>query len=242
MTAWTNESAIRRWSLASEDSLRATARSGDFAKQNLINPPLFRLLGDLGGRRVLDAGCGNGYLSRMLADRGATVVGTEPGRAAYEFAVAREADEPRGIRYVQADLSFLPDLGEPFDAVVTSMVLQVIPQWQAAMQCCVSNLAPGGLFLFTLNHPSFEQLAPVWRAHGEYRTSRYLSEYTIDGPSGADFHRPLSSYLNETVRLGCRLVEIVEPGLDPATDDIPDGCQSYVELPNFVIVAARADG
>ena len=240
MTTWTNESAIRRWSVAAEESLRATSHSGDFAKRNLINPALFRLLGDLHGRRVLDAGCGNGYLSRMLADRGATVVGVEPGRDAFDFAVAREAEEPRGIRYVQADLSFLPDLGEPFDAVVTSMVLQVIPEWQAAMRSCVAALAPGGLFVFTLNHPSFEQLATVWRAHGEYRTGRYLSEYTIEGPSGADFHRPLSAYLNETARLGCRLVEVVEPGLDPSTVDVPGGCESYMELPNFVIVAAEA--
>jgi 2-polyprenyl-3-methyl-5-hydroxy-6-metoxy-1,4-benzoquinol methylase len=42
------------------------AHDGDFAKRHLVNPVLMRMLGDLPGRRVLDAGCGNGYLSRML--------------------------------------------------------------------------------------------------------------------------------------------------------------------------------
>jgi hypothetical protein len=42
--------------------------------------------------------------------------------------------------------------------------------------------------------------------------------------------------------LGRRLAEIVGPGLDPAATNVPDGCESYVELPNFVIVAARVDG
>lgn len=45
---------------------------------------LLDLLGDLEGRAVLDAGCGQGYLSRMLAARGARVTGTisRPGSSA----------------------------------------------------------------------------------------------------------------------------------------------------------------
>ena len=81
------------------------------------------------------------------------------------------------------------------------------------MRACVEATAEGGLFVFTLNHPCYEQLWSSWRTHGEYRVGEYLAEYQIDGPSGPDFHRTLSSYLNELVRLGCRLTEIAEPGL-----------------------------
>ncbi len=38
------------------------------------------------GRRVLDAGCGNGYFSRMLAGRGAEVTGVEPAESLISFA------------------------------------------------------------------------------------------------------------------------------------------------------------
>ena len=37
-------------------------------------------------------------------------------------------------RYLQADLSRLPDLGAPFGAAVASMVLMAIPDWAAAMK------------------------------------------------------------------------------------------------------------
>ena len=37
----------------------------------LLNPALFQLLPDVKGKRVLDAGCGEGYLSRKLARLGA---------------------------------------------------------------------------------------------------------------------------------------------------------------------------
>jgi 2-polyprenyl-3-methyl-5-hydroxy-6-metoxy-1,4-benzoquinol methylase len=240
VTGWTNESAIRRWGATPEAALERTAADGDFAKRHLLNPVLLRLLGDVAGRRVLDAGCGNGYLSRMLAGRGAVVVAVEPGQSMFEFAVAKEREHPLGIRYIQADLCALPEPPASFDAVVASMVLPVIPDWAEAMRACVTALQPGGLFVFTTNHPCFEQLWSVWREHGEYRTRRYLAEYEIAGPSGADFHRTLSSYLNELARLGCRLTEVAEPGLaPPAAADGPPGIDAYVHLPNFLVVAAR---
>jgi 2-polyprenyl-3-methyl-5-hydroxy-6-metoxy-1,4-benzoquinol methylase len=140
VTEWTNEAAIRRWGSVPREALRATAHDGDFAKRHLINPVLLRMLGDVGGLRVLDAGCGNGYMSRMLAQRGAQVVGVEPGQSLFDFAVEREAEQPRGIRYVRADLCAMPDLGA-FDAVVASMVLPAIPDWTGAMRACVLRAA-----------------------------------------------------------------------------------------------------
>ena len=55
---------------------------GDFVKQHLLNPHVLRLLGDVRGRRILDAGAGQGYFSRMLAARGARVVAPPMSSAA----------------------------------------------------------------------------------------------------------------------------------------------------------------
>jgi 2-polyprenyl-3-methyl-5-hydroxy-6-metoxy-1,4-benzoquinol methylase len=239
--AWTNETAITQWNTATtRESLAASATDGDFAKRHLVNPVLLRLLGDVRGRRVLDAGCGNGYLSRMLAERDAQVVGVEPTDVMVTFAREKETELAQGVAYVQADLARLPDLGGPFDAVVCSMVLMAIPDWRPAMRACVAALRPGGVFVFAVVHPAFEELFGTWREHGEYRSRRYLAEYEIAGPTGTDFHRPISAYLNELASLGCRLREFVEPGLDPSAVDpeIP-GIEGYVHLPNFLIVAAE---
>ena len=80
MTRWTNQAAIDRWAAMPYDVLAEMADDGDFSKRHLVNPVLQRMLGDVSGQRVLDAGCGNGYLSRMLARRGADV--TELSRQA----------------------------------------------------------------------------------------------------------------------------------------------------------------
>ena len=44
-------------------------------------PPLLDLLGDITGRQVLDAGCGEGLLARVLAACGAQVTGIDLPRA-----------------------------------------------------------------------------------------------------------------------------------------------------------------
>lgn len=224
--------------------MEATARDGGFAKRHLVNEAVFRLLGDVGGLRVLDAGCGNGYLSRMLAHRGAQVVGVEPTSAMVGFCREQEAGLRQGVTYIQADLAQLPVLDGPFDAVVCSMVLMAIPDWKPALRACVEALRPGGRLVFAIVHPAFEQLLGVWAEHGEYRVERYLEEYEIVGPSASDFHRPISAYLNELCLLGCRLREVVEPGLDPTVAAAHAasirGIESYVRMPNFLIVSADA--
>ena len=242
-SSWSNAAAIDQWNAtATREALEATADGGDFGKRHLVNPTVVRMVGDVRGRRILDAGCGNGYLSRLLAERGAEVVGVEPTDRMVAFARELEVERRQGIRYVQADLTRLPDLAGPFDVVVCSMVLMAIPDWRPALRACVDALRPGGLLVIGLVHPAFEQLRSTWREHGAYRVDRYLEEYEIPGPSASDFHRPVSAYLNELAALGCRLREFAEPGLDSdvaAASDVP-GIEAYVRLPNFLVIAAEA--
>lgn len=238
----TNDEAIRRWDgSATREAMERIGEDGDFAKRHLANPVLLRMLGDVRGRRILDAGSGNGYLSRMLAGRGARVVGVEPSERMCAFAREREAELGHGVEYVRADLAHAPGLGR-FDAVVCSMVLMAIPDWRPAMRACVEALRPGGTFVFAVVHPAFEGLWASWRSHGEYRVRRYLEEYEIPGPVAIDFHRPLSAYLNQLAALGCRLREVAEPGLDPSiaaeAAAAAPGIEAYVHLANFLIVAA----
>ena len=234
-----NEDAIRRWGEMPRADIEAYDDEGDFVKRHLLNPVVLRMLGELPGRRVLDAGCGQGYLSRLMAGRGANVVGVEPGRALIDYAIEVEAEREQGITYVEADLCRLPDLRGSFDAVVCSMVLPAIPDWRPAMRSCIEVLRPGGTFVFSINHPCYEQLWRTWRQDGEYRTQRYLSEYEMPERHAADYHRTLSTYLNEAISLGCRVREVAEPGLDPeiASASGVAGIEAYVELPNFLIVA-----
>jgi 2-polyprenyl-3-methyl-5-hydroxy-6-metoxy-1,4-benzoquinol methylase len=84
---WTNDAAIRQWSVMPREALDRMEPEGDFSRRHLLNATLLHMLGHVDGVRVLDAGCGHGYFCRMLANRGAEVVGVEPAQALFDYAV-----------------------------------------------------------------------------------------------------------------------------------------------------------
>lgn len=212
---------------------------GDYGRRVLLNPTIFRLLGDLHGRRILDAGCGNGYLSRLMAERGAQVVGAEPATGPLAYARRLEEERHDGIEYLQRDLSRLGDVGAAFSAVVANLVFLDIADWRSALAHCVRVLAPGGLLVYSLIHPVWVSgRYEEWVEKGHVEVAEYLNEYEVHLPVGINFHRPLSAYVNETIRLGCDIIEMAEPRVDSAQVESPDQ-EIFTRLPNFVVIAAR---
>ena len=120
-------------------------------------PQVMALCEPLKGKSVLDLGCGEGYCSRMLRQRGAEVVGLDLSERMIELARQAERDEPLGIRYDTAD-AVTADLGEAsVDLVVAVFLfnyLGVAPMRQT-MANVYRMLRPGGSFVFAVPHPAF---------------------------------------------------------------------------------------
>lgn len=94
--------------------------------------------------RVLDAGCGNGYLAAILASRGYDVTGVEqPG--------GFDKDFPANVRLVPADLeSGLPDLDGTFDYILCADVLEHLRHPEGLLAQLRACLAPGGVLIASL--------------------------------------------------------------------------------------------
>ena len=60
------EAAIARCDLCAKELMGQYTDDGDSHRSVTLNPALFNLLGEVKGQAILDAGCGEGYLSRML--------------------------------------------------------------------------------------------------------------------------------------------------------------------------------
>lgn len=94
----------------------------DPAKKFVQYPSALKLLGEIKNKQILDIGCGNGTFTRMLARRGASVVGYDPSAKMIEAAQESEQQEKLGIKYFVSDRPpILP--GMKFDQVVSVMVL-----------------------------------------------------------------------------------------------------------------------
>ncbi len=99
----------------------------------------------LRGRVVLDVGCGDGALTRLMAGRGAIVTGLEPNPARID--AARAFPHVGGETYLVAGAQNLPAGDATVDLVVFSNSLHHVPveDQQRALEEAARVLRPGGI-------------------------------------------------------------------------------------------------
>lgn len=129
----------------------------------------------VGGRRVIDMACGEGYGSNVLAEVASSVVGVDANPEAHEHAK---------LRYRRQNLSFERDLIETFSAPAEAVVfLQTIEHLQdpgAALTHFKALAGEGGIVF--LSTPNVRTLAPKgaersdnpWHVH-EYTAQEFDS-------------------------------------------------------------------
>lgn len=115
---------------------------------------------DPAGKRVLDLGCGEGYVARLVARAGASlVIGFDS--SAEMVARARRATPTDGayemmFEAVDATRLGLPD--EPiFDCAMAVFLFNYLTrsEMESVMQVVRAGVVPGGRFVFTVPHPCF---------------------------------------------------------------------------------------
>ena len=99
-----------------------------------------RLLGLQPGERVLEVGCGQGHLTRRLAERGIDVTGIDVNPNATEIAGTNR------VVCMRAERLEFPD--DEFDAVVSVHAIEHIHQLEEAASEMARVLKPGGRALY----------------------------------------------------------------------------------------------
>ncbi len=179
---------------------------------------MLEVMGDVAGRAVLDACCGEGFLARMLAARGARVTGIDLSPRLVEMARGKD---PQGvIDYRVADLSRpLPELAESFDLIGSYLALNDVADHRGFATTLVALARPGARAVLALNNP----YSSVVREH--------VADYFENGASGVYggmsavmggevryYHRTLEEYLDAFLAVGFRLAKLADvpdrPGLD----------------------------
>lgn len=121
-------------------------------------PPTLEMCRPVEGLRVLDIGCGEGYVARQLRRWGASeVVGVDISGAMIDAACAAEAAEPLGITYRRGDVTRLSGVHEAtFDIVLAMFVLNYMTADETcrALVEAFRVLVPGGRLVFAVPHPS----------------------------------------------------------------------------------------
>jgi SAM-dependent methyltransferase len=206
--------------------------TGDLWHRSLIDPALIARIGTVAGLKLLDLGCGNGYLARRFASQGAAVTGVDSSREMIARARAREKKVPRGITYLigeAAHLARLPTGG--FDVVYSNMALMDMANAEGVLRQAERVLRDPGRFVASLSHPCFDTgSGSSWiiehrsgRAVVGRWVQRYREPFNDASPWRGDgrraplefataaFHRPLSWYVRAFVKAGLGITGWDEP-------------------------------
>jgi ubiquinone/menaquinone biosynthesis C-methylase UbiE len=181
------------------------------------------LLGPIAGQHVCDLACGQGIISRVLAERGAAVTGIDLSERLLTLALAEEARHPLGIHYQVGDAQHLPAIADAsFDGLVCCMALMDIPDLPATARTIARVVRPGGWAVVVITHPCFQTPAAWWATDPEGHAYRAVRAYFDEGfwrsanPAGVRgqvgaHHRTLGALVNTFSLVGLLVDRLVEP-------------------------------
>jgi SAM-dependent methyltransferase len=219
-------------------------------------PRAIEFLGDIDGLTVLESGCGEGYVARALARRGAIVSGCDLDEKMLSAAEANELDVPLGIKYTNADIRSTLYREAAFDRIISVGVLfscdceglgQFVEDAYRILtpkgEMVISTTHP---FMFTPGSPS-RGAGPNWLKHEPidnlpYENSQRFRElYTdIDGnvfPCKV-WHHPVETYVNILTRGGFVVDSLREHSIEKKHLLVPSWGREY-GYPAFLQIKAK---
>lgn len=203
-------------------------------------PAVLALMGDVAGKRVLDAGCGAGAHAAALLRRGAQVIGLDSSAGLLRIARARLGDAATLDLADLADPLPLPD-GQ-VDAVLAALVMHYLEDWGPTLREFHRVLRPGGRFVMSTHHPfsdhqstggenyfAHTQWTETWDRGGTSITMRF-------------WRRPLRAVFDAVTTAGFTVTHLDEPQPLPEARDLDPRAHTLLTTqPRFLFLAARRD-
>lgn len=203
------------WTGGTADYMRLicdAGRDSRYLRENGLKRNLQDMAGDCSDARVLDVGCGDGWLLNALKPR-----------EGYACDIVEEPDLDPRWNFSLDDIRDLQYPDASFDVVAASLVLMWFEELDQAVGHLHRVTAPGGKVVIALVHPYFYRTGEP-NDDGSFTISRDLSQpfevpdLQIGGKAGpfAYYYRPWPDYLNACAKAGLRIQEVRDWFIDMA--------------------------
>jgi SAM-dependent methyltransferase len=199
-----------------------------------------------GATRLVDVGTGEGQIARLATRLGISLVaGVDPTCAQLHVAAERGG----GPAYLRGEAERLPFADATFDAAVACLVFEHLPDHRPPIAEIARVLAPGGTFVFLLNHPLLQAPGSGWVIDhildeeywriGPYLPVDVTMEELAPGVVLPFVHRPLSQYVNAMAAHGLFIERMEEPAPPEGFLAKADEYRAAATIPRLLLLVAR---
>ena len=219
--------------------------TGDLSHVKIVNPIVSDFLDNLKGKVVLDAGCGNGYWSRIMAQKAKEVVGVDFTEKLIK--IAKKKNTSDNLKFIIGDLRKLSLSDSEFDVVFCNMALMDVDGLDRAIGEMARVLKTAGIMVISITHPCFENppnTSTLKNQKGD-KIGRLVKHYFKTGiipdtkqnlnqkDQYQHCHYTLSDYLNAFSKYNL----LIEMTSEPNSGEIMNN--SYSHTPYFLIFKLR---
>jgi len=185
-------------------------------------PYILEMLGNMQGKKVLDAGCGGGFYSLWLSEKGAEVLGIDGSEEMIKIAKEKASKKNLNAIFLIGDIADLRIEDGVFDLILSTLVLEEVKELDKAISELVRVTRDGGDIVISVQHPILT--AGDWERESGQKSFRKLDNYFTERELEAMwenkrkervpfkyYHRTLQAYIKPFLERRCVLTNLIEP-------------------------------
>jgi trans-aconitate 2-methyltransferase len=181
---------------------------------------LVQMLTPQEGERILDVGCGTGYLTNLIAASGAMVTGMDSS----VDMIAKAKNEYPHLPFKVASVTGF-QFEETFDALFSNAVLHWVTEKEKAIACMYNNLKPGGRLVLEMGGKG-----NVAKIVGALRTALVKHGFTTNANREPWYFPSLSEYTGLLEKQGFRVTYAAHYDRETELKDTQQGIKDWVHM------------
>lgn len=228
----------KEWQKNAEFWIKIIRKGLDPYRLRVTNKAILELL--KGGKRlrILDAGCGEGYLARTLAKLGHKVWAIDFCPELIKAAEKLEKKELLGVRYSLEDFRKTHFSNSSFDVVFSHQTINEVENPERALRELYRILKKRGRAILLFLHPCFEVNPEFYFQKLKIKKPYYLVS-GIKSPSSYSYlHLPLSEWIKLLNEAGFSIKSIAEPHPSLALIQKDRWWKENFKKPLFILIEA----
>ncbi|NVO04364.1 MAG: class I SAM-dependent methyltransferase [Bacteroidetes bacterium] len=209
-----------------------------------IFPVIEKMVGNIGGEKILDYGCGDGIVANYFAQKGAYVFGVDINKDLIEYAQAHF--NLANFEIIEDSDDNLKNINNHFDKILSSVVFQYIENIDSPLGQMHKLLKNNGQLIVAMPHPLKSTENNLVYVNGKWLLQ--ISDYYMNGARerkfGSDhgdkiYHRNFSEIVNMFQRNMFHINEIVET--KPSEEDLLIRPERIIDLHRPYAIVIKAE-